>query len=57
MPGPGPGVRARVFSADEDSDDFRCACELGADDADEVWRQLEQDPTPAGRSLRPGDVT
>jgi hypothetical protein len=47
-------LRARVFL--RDGVDYRYGCELGAADADDVWRQLEQNPAIAGRSLNAGDV-
>lgn len=47
-------MRARVFLRGEDG--YSLACEIDAEDADDVWRQLEGDPDLAGRSLKQGDI-
>ena len=47
-------MRARVFLAGTDRWTF--GCELEATDADDVWRRLEADPSPASRRLAQGDI-
>jgi len=36
--------------------EFTYAGELDAADADDVWRQLQQEPPAVGRALRSGDI-
>jgi hypothetical protein len=48
-------LRARVFLKDEVGE-YRLAAEFEAQDADNVWRQIEAEPDIAGRRMAPGDI-
>jgi hypothetical protein len=50
-------VRARLFRRDDAATlGYTYASELDADGADDVWRQLEAEPSGSARRMRPGDV-
>jgi hypothetical protein len=49
-------MRARIFLKEGRSRDYRLAAELDAQDADDVWRQVEAEPEGFERRLVPGDI-
>lgn len=49
-------MRARIFLKEDRAEEYRLAAELDAQDADDVWRQIEAKPEAAGRQMVPGDI-
>ncbi len=49
-------MRARLFRRIDLAHGFAYVGELDADDADDVWRQLEAEPPDSAGRMRPGDV-
>jgi hypothetical protein len=50
-------MRARLFCKDDSTPlGYAYSGEVDADDADDVWRQLQAEPVELGRRMRQGDV-